>query len=353
MSVEADKWASAFERLGYSVKTVAGEGQADRLVPGLSLGAAVAPDQDELSGALADADVVVVENMCSLPLNRAASDSVASTLKGRRALIRHHDLPWQQPHYSHLPPPPDDAAWIHVTINDRSRRELATRGIAATTVYNTFDTEVPRGERTATRQQLGVSDDQLLVLQPTRAIARKNVPQGLALASALGGVYWLLGPAEDGYGAELESLLSVSDVTVIHAAGPGGAEHSVADAYAACDVVTLPSTWEGFGNPAVESAIQRRPLAVGPYPVARELAAFGFRWFPSDDPGPIRSWLSRPDDDLLEQNASVASTHFNLRDLPARLSRLMDDAGWLESPRRDDPPDRNGRNRLAGSHRLG
>jgi glycosyltransferase involved in cell wall biosynthesis len=115
---------------------------------------------------------------------------------------------------------------------------------------------------------------------------------------------------------------------VIHR-GPDGI--SLADAYAACDVVALPSTWEGFGNATIESAIHRRPFAVGDYPVAREIAAYGFRWFPSDDPRPLAAWLDHPDDALHDANLAIARRHFSLGAVERRLARLLDDAGWLAS----------------------
>jgi glycosyltransferase involved in cell wall biosynthesis len=105
--------------------------------------------------------------------------------------------------------------------------------------------------------------------------------------------------------------------------GPPQGGCSVADAYAACDVVALPSLWEGFGNPSVESATHRRPLAIGPYPVAAELAAFGFEWFDAADPAPLARWLAHPDTRLIAHNRRVAADHFNLADLPARLAAVL------------------------------
>jgi mannosylglucosylglycerate synthase len=326
VSVESAKWAAAFGRLGFGVRTVAGEPPADVVVAGLGRTPAGAVDEPALLAALADADLVVVENLCSLPLNPVAAETVARLLAARPAVLHHHDLAWQRaPFASSTYRIPDDARWRHVVINDMSREELLARGIEARTIRNAFDTDAAEGDRIGTRQALGVPTDRRLFLQPTRAIERKNVPAALRLAEELDAVYWLLGPAEDGYGDELERLLASTSATWVH--GPAGthAGTDVAHAYAAADLVVFPSTWEGFGNPVVESAIFRRPLAIGRYPVARELAQFGFRWLDAADADAVRGWLDRPDPSWLDHNRDVARRHFSLAALDAELARLVAD----------------------------
>jgi len=272
---------------------------------------------------------VVVENLCSLPLNPAAGALVAQRLRGRPALFHHHDLPWQRAQFAGFPPPPDDRAWAHVATSRFGAAELAQRGIAAAAVYNAFDTDAAPGERDATRAALGVGPGERLVLQPTRAIARKNVARGLSLAAEAGAAFWLLGPAEDGFGPELDAALRGAGprMRVLRGHGPGG-PRPMADVYAACDAVVLPSTWEGFGNPTVESAVHRRLLAVGPYPVAAELAGHGFRWLGVDDASALAAAMARPDHGTLEHNREVADRHFALRDLPDRLAKVLAAAGW-------------------------
>ena len=327
VSIEAAKWAWALGELGFEVRSVAGDGPVDQLLPGLAIDAAARPGASELHRALDGCDLVVVENLCSLPLNPAAAEVVWKVLAGRPAVFHHHDLPWQRTHLAHLPPPADDPAWRHVTINELSRRQLDHHGIAAVTMYNSFDPDPAPGRRLATRDALGVGPEPL-VLQPTRAIPRKNVGVAVALAEALGAVYWLLGPAEDGYGPELERILAAARCPVVRGPAqlPDGGPMDIADAYAACDLVALPSSWEGFGNPAIESATYHQPLAIGPYPVGTELAAFGFEWFAADDPWPLTTWMESPDPGLLMRNAAVAREHFNLSDLPARLSSVVESA---------------------------
>jgi len=329
VSVEAAKWTWALGQLGFVATTVAGSGDADRLVPGLAMDAVVSDIpalRSEVADAFSSADLVLVENICSLPLNPIAGQVVAAELKDRPAILRHHDLSWQRPGSAPLDPPPTDPAWRHVCINARSRRELEARNIDAEIFYNCFDPNPPPGDRALWRKALGVAEDELLVLQPTRAIPRKNVAGGLRVAKALRGAYWLLGPPEDGYQPELERLLEAARPATKVLRGPAMAGAAMSDAYAACDVVTLPSTWEGFGNPSIEAALHRRPLAIGPYPVGRELRHFGFRWFDIDDPEQLAAWLADRRPELLDHNQAVARAHFSLSELPARLGEWLTQA---------------------------
>ena len=331
VSVVAASWARALGELGFDVRTVAGEGEADVTVPWLTVQPGRAPDPDlavaEFVAACEGIDLVVVENVLTIPVNLPASRVVATALRGRPALLHHHDPAWQRPSLACITElPVDDPSWRHVVINRFTRDEFAARGIEATTIYNGFDTDPPVGDRAGMRRRLAVADGETLLLHPVRAIERKNVPGALALAEATGSTYWLPGPAEDGYGPTLDALLASARTRVLRR--PLDPD-DIPDAYAACDAVLFPSTWEGFGNPPMEAATHRKPVVVGHYPVADELRTLGFRWLEPARPDILAAALGSPDDAALDHNRALVGAHCSFDTMRDNLAGVLAAAGWL------------------------
>jgi glycosyltransferase involved in cell wall biosynthesis len=340
VAVEARKWEWALSQLGFDVRRVAGElddglRSDDALLPFLAIDPAdgTGADPGALAAVIAGADLVIVENLCSLPINPDAASLVADVLAEHsgRVVFHHHDLPWQRAGLM-CPPniPPRRAESLHVTINDHSRVQLENRSYEAVTLRNAFDLEPLRGDRVATREQFGFAPDDTVLLQPTRAIPRKNIPGAIAFVSELQRrepdrslKLWITGPAEDGYDDVFARLVAESSVPVTI-----GRAQSAPDAYAAADLVLFPSTWEGFGNPVIESIAHRRPIAVGHYPVLEELRGFGVHLLSIDDIDGVRAWLADPVADLLERNVELVRPHCSLEDLPERIDGVLSGAGW-------------------------
>lgn len=338
VAIEAGKWSQALGTLGFETRRIAGEiagspAPGDVVIPGLAIGDEVEPDRRELAAAIAGSDLVIVENLLSLPLNLPAARALTDVLTtwGGRVLLHHHDLAWQRDHLRHITQlPPRLPHAVHVTINDLSRVELARREVTAHTVRNCFDLDAPPGDRLETRTRIGVGVDDLVVLQPTRAIERKGVPRALALANALSDHlpdrtvhYWLAGEVEENYDSVLEDLMVNARIPVLRDRSP-----QMADMYAACDLVAFPSTWEGFGNPVIESVWARRPLVVGHYPVLDELLAYGFRFLDVDDPIGVAKWLEDPDPRVYDENLAIARRHFSLEALVDQLRSVFQEVGW-------------------------
>ena len=344
VSIVASSWADALASFGFDVVTVAGEGPVDRLVPGLAIGAddgrrsgaddLTARLTQELDAALADADLVVVENLCTIPLNLPAARAAAKVLAGRPAILHHHDPPWQRERFAHVTElPPDDPAWRHVTINRLTEREFAERGLAATTIYNGFaagPTWGPATPVTATApgRRLGVADDELLVAHPVRAIPRKDVPAAVRLCEQLDATYWLLGPAEEGYGARARAGAGRGPVPgdppaapprsrPLRRARPGRLPEHVGGLRQPADRGRLrPSTGGGRALPGGRRAAGARVRLVR-------------RGRPRADPGLAGRPRSAAREAMLDTNERVAREWFTLDRMAAGLRALLDEAGWL------------------------
>lgn len=342
VSVETSKWEWALRTLGFSTRRVAGElddglRPDDTWLPFLAIDPidGAEPDASALRAALAGVDLVVVENLCSLPLNPTASAVAARVLADHRGrvLFHHHDLPWERERFADVDDlPPHRAESLHVTINDLARDALWARGIAAHTIRNAFDLHPMEGDRAGTRGTFAFGTDDLVITQPTRAIPRKEVARGIAFAEALARRttapttwFWLTGPAEDGFGPELDRLLTAAKVPVAH-----GRARRREDVYAASDVIVFPSSLEGFGNPVLEATIAGRPVAVGHYPVLDEIIGLGLQVFSVDEPERVARWLATPDRAMVDANRACLEQHFDLADLPGRINAAFSAVGWRD-----------------------
>jgi hypothetical protein len=320
VSVTAGQWIRALRELGMRVRTVAGGGRPDVLVRGLALESRRPPSRRELDRALGDADLVVADNICSLPMNRAVGEAVAEYLRGRPAVLRHHDLPWERPRYAHLTSwPPDDPAWWHVTINDLARHALAVRrGIAATTIYHGFaERPRPRGaRRSGAGSRSSTGRWSCSRRGPSRARAStwgsRSPPPSAAPTGS---------PARPKTATRPSSTRS----SPRRRTPPATAAARRADARRVRgvrrrrDAVVV----GGLRAAAGRGRAAPRPVAVGTFPVAKELARFGFRWFDAHDPEPLRAHLADPDPTLADHNEAVARAHFGIDALARRLHRLL------------------------------
>jgi glycosyltransferase involved in cell wall biosynthesis len=177
--------------------------------------------------------------------------------------------------------------------------EAKRRGLDSVVIPNVFHfgdaPPEPRPDiRRQLREELGMGDRGLLVVQPTRVVPRKGIELAIELVSRLGdpdAVLLITSPAGDeglSYLVDLERLAERLGVQLRYGADrfapdhegkPIRPAHSLHDAYLAADLVTYPSRYEGFGNALLEAIHYGKPLVVNRYPVYEaDIAPLGFRF---------------------------------------------------------------------------
>jgi len=144
------------------------------------------------------------------------------------------------------------------------------------------------------RHEQGLEDGDFLVLQPTRVVPRKGIEQSIELIRRLNDPRFKLvishGEGDEGesYSRRVREYAEMLGVPVIFAHGrirshrgrtaDGKKVYSVWDAYQVADLVTYPSTYEGFGNAFLEAVYFRKPIFCNRYAIYRtDIEPCGFR----------------------------------------------------------------------------
>ncbi len=133
------------------------------------------------------------------------------------------------------------------------------------------------------REQIGIAEDDILMLQPTRVVPRKGIEHAIALVAQIKSPKWKLVVSHESgdEGVEYEDALSDLardhgvDLRFVHTRVSetrstdlqGRKTYSVWDVYQHADIVTYPSLYEGFGNALLEAFYYRKPVLVNRYSI--------------------------------------------------------------------------------------
>ncbi len=253
-------------------------------------------------------DVLVLENTLAipvhLPLGIAITEFLAET--NMKAVAHHHDFSWERdrfvtnavPDFLDMAFPPRLPNLRHSVINRQAGEELARRkGVSSEVIPNVFEFEKESpgidDYNADVRSELGLSEDDTFVLQPTRVIPRKGIEMAISLVARLKDSRCKLvishEAGDEGF-AYLEMLKRLADEEgvdlrfVSERIGEnrqrdkqGRKVYPLWDIYPHADIVTFPSVYEGFGNALLEAFYFRKPVVVNRYSVfANDIEPKGF-----------------------------------------------------------------------------
>jgi glycosyltransferase involved in cell wall biosynthesis len=310
-----------------------------------------------------DVDVIIAENCLSIPMQLPLGLALTGVLErtGIRSIGHHHDFSWERERYGARPLavdlvlsrafPPRLPDMRHLVIHSAASRELRRRiGAEPTLLPNVMDFDRdPRacglaGDGARFRAAAGLDEHHNVVLHPTRVIPRKNIEASVELAAALAGsgvphVTLVITHAEGDegteYGAAIRHLAARLGVdlhftpTRADGQGAGAGGPTLADAYAGADLISYPSTVEGFGNALLEAFYYRRPVLVNRYRAYEDdIAPAGVHCIEISSGRLSRAAVSRAKDwllapgrwqDAVERNFEVGRARFSYRVLRDRL----------------------------------
>jgi glycosyltransferase involved in cell wall biosynthesis len=310
-------------------------------------------------------DLLLVENALAIPMNLplgvALTEFIAET--GYPTVAHHHDFFWERKRFLancvwdflNMAFPPHLPTIHHVVINSSGSNQLSLRtGISSTLIPNVMDFANPPQPTDAYTKQLkgdmGVDEGEYFFLQPTRVVPRKGIEHAIELIRELGEPAHLVvshasGDEGDDYEQRLKRFASMMGVPVSFVANriqehrgqlPDGRKiYTLWDVYPHADLVTYPSTIEGFGNAFLEAIYFRKPLLVNNYSIfAYDIKPKGFNviefdgYITPETTERVCEVLENTNlmDEMTEQNYQLARRYYSYEVLDRQLEALLSQA---------------------------
>ena len=321
--------------------------------------------RDQLSQAIADLkiDVVIVENALTIPMNIPLGVAIVQAVQegGLSCVAHHHDFCWERPRFLvnavddliRYAFPPALPQIQHVVINSLAGEEFSRRtGLSCRIIPNVMDyaTPPPLPDEYARsfREEIGLRDDKLLILQPTRVVARKGIEHSVEFVRRLGSERATLvishasGDEGDNYARRIREYAEIMGVDVLYVddrisqqrgtSSDGRKLFTLADVFSQADLVAYPSQYEGFGNAFLEAVYYKKPLLCNRYSIYRtDIGPCGFHTIDFDDYltseviSEARGVLddSEARQEMVEHNYRVADQFFSYEVLEDELNLMI------------------------------
>jgi len=309
-------------------------------------------------------DLLVPENSLTIPLNIPLGLAITEVISEIEipTIAHHHDFFWERQQfltnavweYLNMAFPPHLSSIQHVTINSSGDNQLSLRtGISGTIIPNVMDFENPPPPiddyAMDVRKALGIEDDELFILQPTRVVKRKGIEHAIELVHRLGKKAKLVishASGDEGYDYEqrvkdYSRLLNVNTRFVSNIINEkrgytkeGRKIYTLEDIYPHADLVTYPSTFEGFGNAFLEAVYFKKPIVVNKYSIyTYDIEPKGFLtieldgFVTEDAVRKTRDVLENPElcKNMVEKNYDIAKRCYSYAVLRQKLKNLIYD----------------------------
>ncbi len=315
-----------------------------------------------------DIDLIIPQNALTIPLNIplgiALTEFIAET--EIQTIAHHHDFYWERDRfminavsdYLRMAFPPVLPSIEHVVINSVADTQLSLRtGISSHIIYNVMDFDNPPDppdEYTFdVRRSLGIEDDELFILQPTRVVQRKGIEHAIELAHRLGRKAKLVishASGDEGWDyeqrlKEYSKLMNVNTIFVSEiideergTTRDGRKIYTLEDIYPYADLVTYPSTFEGFGNAFLEAIYFKKPIVVNTYSIyIKDIQPKGFKVIEIDGYVTDRAVeqtkqiLDNPEmrQEMVDHDYELAKKYFSYSVLYQNLKNYMVAHNWL------------------------
>jgi glycosyltransferase involved in cell wall biosynthesis len=325
--------------------------------------------------------LLVPENALTIPLNLPLGIAITEVISetAMPTIAHHHDFFWERQHfmtnasweYLTMAFPPQLPYMHHVVINSSASHQLSHRtGVGATLIPNVmdFDNRPPDSDNSKSRRKepvknrppydayssdvrkaLGIADNELFILQPTRVVKRKGIEHAIELVNRLGMKAKLVishASGDEGYDyerrvREFSKQMRVDTYFVSNIIDEsrgktknGRKIYTLEDVYPHADLITYCSTYEGFGNAFLEAIYYCKPIVVNTYSSYElDIKPKGFSvieidgYVTDEAVRKTRKVLTDPEfrTQMVQHNYETARKYFSYSVLEKKLSNLISD----------------------------